>query len=270
MDGGSDFVRCEYDTLVENLDGDYIDYRWKNPVKVHEYNQTRLAIQSELRKRGNLKKVLEVGCGPGTWTDLLAEKSDMLVAVDISKKMLDLARNNIKHHNTLLVCNDVLDLELNEKFDAIYCIRSFEYFDDKLGYIDKFKSMLDSNGRIGIITKNKNYLPKRFSNLVDRVDGLEKIVPSCIKTGLDVYSNELHSDMVSPRELKYLLEEEGFTDIQIYPVILGFFPSHLSGTFYEIFYRIFDRVHQELHKKPMNILLSPFMESYLITGVIDD
>lgn len=265
----SQYVKNDYNEFIKTLSNkEYIEYRWKNKTKMHEYDQTKLSLIEELKKSKHLKNILEIGCGPGTWTNMLAEKCDTLTAIDISEKMLEIAKVEIRNKNVQIICGDFLsDTLKDEKFDAIYTVRAFEYFDDKIKSIKKIKRSLNNHGRICIITKNPDYLPKKISDNIRRFEQLKGILPEFVKKGMDVYSKKLHSDMINFKDLEKILKKEGFKNIGMYPVIIGIFPSHLSGAVSEKIYEFFDWIHQKFYRRPMNRLLSPLVESYIIIGI---
>lgn len=66
---------------------------------------------------------VEVGCGFGRMTDVLAERFDRVLAVDVSPKMLELARGNVRAENVefVLVPGDGLGPLGDHVADVIVC-----------------------------------------------------------------------------------------------------------------------------------------------------
>ncbi|MCB0749177.1 MAG: class I SAM-dependent methyltransferase, partial [Ignavibacteriae bacterium] len=63
---------------------DYKFRRWqKYPTGQFDFKCTQNAINKFLLKV-NSNLTLEVGCGPGTWTNLIKKHSQNIIAVDIS------------------------------------------------------------------------------------------------------------------------------------------------------------------------------------------
>ena len=72
------------------------------------------------------KKILEVGCGTGSYTKILVEKGYKVTAVDVSGDMLKIASEKC---DCKFIKGDIRDITLNEKFDT--CIAMFAV----MGYI---------------------------------------------------------------------------------------------------------------------------------------
>lgn len=85
-------------------------------------------IFSMIRKIGNLEKktVLEIGCGTGTLVPFLARNFKKVVATDISKKMIEIAKeNNSGLENVEFKVMDMLNItRLRRKFDVIVSVNS--------------------------------------------------------------------------------------------------------------------------------------------------
>lgn len=97
-----------------------------NMVSLDDFQHTRRALFSHVRpKRG--EQILEVGCGPGLWTSLVAASGAQVLAVDVSKRMIEQARRRVHAESVRFSCCDVLDLELeDESFDKAFSLRAFE------------------------------------------------------------------------------------------------------------------------------------------------
>ena len=82
-----------------------------------------------------VKEVLDLGCGTGGITALLAERGYDMIGLDISPEMLNIARERNFGKNTLLLCQDMRELELYGTVQAIYS--SF----DCMNYITDYKDL---------------------------------------------------------------------------------------------------------------------------------
>jgi len=139
------------------VDGvDYGFQRWhRNPVAQFDYACTRQAIQQFLMKE-HFRHVLQVGCGPGTWTPFLAQRADRVTAVDLSQTMLAHARKTVKDKNVRFINADIMEFKNEEKFDCIFSVRMIEYIQDKKQFFQKCHDMLISGGKTCIVTKTKH------------------------------------------------------------------------------------------------------------------
>jgi cyclopropane fatty-acyl-phospholipid synthase-like methyltransferase len=88
-------------------------------------NARHHSIMGWLRRSGLRPghRVLEIGCGVGTLTELLAEDLEpggSIVALDFSLKSIEGARERLARFNHVrLVVGDVLDVELDGRFDVV-------------------------------------------------------------------------------------------------------------------------------------------------------
>ena len=82
-----------------------------------------------------VKEVLDLGCGTGGITALLADRGYDMIGLDLSPDMLNVARERNYGKNTLLLCQDMCEFELYGTVQAIYS--SF----DCLNYIVKNKDL---------------------------------------------------------------------------------------------------------------------------------
>ena len=101
---------------------------WNNVAKLYEEKFMEVDIYNDTYKRfcdlltQKNASVLEIGCGPGNITQhLLDLRPDLKVlATDVSKNMIDLAKkNNPKSEVQLLDCRDLTTIDA--KFDGIMC-----------------------------------------------------------------------------------------------------------------------------------------------------
>ncbi len=82
-----------------------------------------------------VREVLDLGCGTGGITAILADMGYDMIGLDVSPEMLNLAREANYGKNTLLLCQDMCEFELYGTVQAIYS--SF----DCLNYITKNKDL---------------------------------------------------------------------------------------------------------------------------------
>ena len=117
-----------------------------------DYRQTNEALLSALKPQAD-ENILEIGCGPGTWTRVVAGKCRELTAIDISAEMLDAAKRAANKKNVKFVKCDFLDYRTKKRFDKIFMVRVVESFKNKEQAIKNISKMLKPHGKIVIITK---------------------------------------------------------------------------------------------------------------------
>ncbi len=105
-------ARC-YDRLT----GD-VDYqKWADYVERH-FNKCKRPVHS----------VVELGCGTGSLTRLLARRGYAMTAVDLSPDMLSVAEQKCRGLDVLFLCQDMSRLALLESADAVIsCLDSVNY-----------------------------------------------------------------------------------------------------------------------------------------------
>lgn len=97
------------------------------------------------------KKVLDAGCGPGVHAYLMAEKGAHVVGVDISFRLLEIARErcrNLSNCQFLMADVNSLGSLLKKRFDIV--LSSFEamYHKDLTKLFRIFNTILQGNGRL--------------------------------------------------------------------------------------------------------------------------
>jgi SAM-dependent methyltransferase len=94
--------------------------KWNHNNQYHPFLLANLPL--------NCQNVLEIGCGIGTFSRLLPETS-RLRAIDLSPKMIEIAKNLSKNHTNIdFQVADILETDLPDShFDAIVSIATFHH-----------------------------------------------------------------------------------------------------------------------------------------------
>jgi demethylmenaquinone methyltransferase/2-methoxy-6-polyprenyl-1,4-benzoquinol methylase len=77
-------------------------------------------IELLLTRLGPSGRTLELACGTGIWTKLLAARVQSLTAIDGSPAMLAVARQRLRDTPVDLVETDLFDWQPNERYDTIF------------------------------------------------------------------------------------------------------------------------------------------------------
>lgn len=212
-------------------------------------------------------EILEIGCGPGTWTSLIASRCSKLVAIDVSEKMIEKAKEYIQNDNVAFINSDFMDHEFKEKFDKIFSVRVFEYISNKRDFFRKACSLLNIGGELVIVTKTKD-------SLWDFYKKLKKNLRFYDRNNFDEVRLYSWYENIPIDLIKILLKRNKFSIMNISPVIIRL-PIFMRGNdeiplvpkkLENITLRIFGILSENLSKMP--ICLSFFLsESYMIHGI---
>ena len=116
-----------------------------------EYSEIQSFAADELIKElpdHDFIRILEIGCGTGTYTRLLRERFNQarIKAVDISGSMIEAARRKLHAGGIDFITADAEEIELFEKFDLVTSNAAFQWFSDAAGTISKYENLLTDNG----------------------------------------------------------------------------------------------------------------------------
>jgi len=176
---------------------------------------------------GNVKDklVLDIGCGNGYFSSMVAEEGAKLVGFDVSEKQIELAKENEKDLKLGMefFCSDQFKFSYPKRFDIAFSNMVIFYADDFKELVQFFRcafKLLKDNGKFISVVVNPDY--KRFNELhYDR-----KLVRKGNKTKSDFYingkfdvSSEFYSSFTK-KEYEKAAKETGFSkfewkDIQI-------------------------------------------------------
>ncbi len=97
-----------------------------------------------------VENILEIGCGTGNYTLLLKKKFDAarIKAVDISARMIEMAKRKPCVQDIEFIIQDAEELDLIDKFELITSNASFQWFNNLELAIADYKDALVENGVI--------------------------------------------------------------------------------------------------------------------------
>lgn len=97
-------------------------------------------------------KVLDVACGTGVLIpDYLKREVASVKGIDISPAMIERAREKFaSFENVSFVCGDVMNTELDDKYDAIVVYNAFPHFADPEGLISQLSDLLEPGGTLTV------------------------------------------------------------------------------------------------------------------------
>ena len=101
----------------------------------------RYKMTLENTSDNSIQTILDVGCGPGHYAIAFLEQGKKVVALDIAQQMLDLtkkrAKDNKLDENLELVFGNYLEIDFDNKFDAIVLMGFFDYVKDPVKVLKK-------------------------------------------------------------------------------------------------------------------------------------
>lgn len=155
-----DMIAREYDEWYDGKIGKFADEV-----------ETRLAFDMFLPRRGS--RVLDVGCGTGNFSIKLAGYGCHVTGVDLSEKMLEIAKSKAKREkrDITFLPMDVYHLKFPDGyFDDVFSMAAFEFIKKpKKAYNEMFR-VLKPGGRLLIGTINPE---SRWGDMY-KSDGFQK------------------------------------------------------------------------------------------------
>ncbi len=216
-------ARC-YDRLTADVDYE----TWADYVERH-FRRSKRPVRS----------VVELGCGTGSLTALLARRGYRMTAVDLSPDMLALADQKCEGLGALFLCQDMSRLALLDRADAVIsCLDSVNYVTRPAALRRTFQRVYQSLAPGGLFlfdVKTPAALEGADGQTyLDEDDGLFCVWRGEYSPrrricgyGLDLFlreadgswsrGGEYHEEYAyTPRELEDFLREAGFTHIKVY------------------------------------------------------
>jgi ubiquinone/menaquinone biosynthesis C-methylase UbiE len=211
-------------SVFDRAAGYYRDMRWeKNRVTRLEKWLTRQVLVEELGD-GPAGSALEIGCGPGTWTPLLAEQAGEVTALDLSEKMLERAREAVREPNVTFVQGDAANFVPDRAFDRVMSVRVLEYVPEWRSIVRRLEDLVAPGGRAVIVTKTPVSLWRGTGR--ERWFGPHTMARRLTGRQLDP---EFWQRYIPVREMCRAFAEAGLVDVKVRPVIFGL-PVYVRGT----------------------------------------
>ena len=157
----------EYSSNVQKQDAEeYRDHRFsKNPdlIKLDQLEKKCVRSLLKLASRGSL--VLDIPCGTGRFHELMREVGFKLIAADISKEMLAVARASGLAEDYLVA--DAEKLQLPDKsVDGVCCIRLFHHIGSAEMRRNIFKEFARVSRRWVLVSFYHSNCLKRFKKII--------------------------------------------------------------------------------------------------------
>lgn len=109
-------------------------------------------IVSRFIKDKSTKNFLDIGCGEGTYSEVLLRLGLQGVGIDFSEKSLDVAKENLVEYTSSqkysTICGDFTKTSFDKKFDVIISWMVLEHVEDDTAFIQNMEKLLNDGGVI--------------------------------------------------------------------------------------------------------------------------
>ncbi|HLJ59671.1 MAG TPA: methyltransferase domain-containing protein [bacterium] len=158
--------------------------------------------------------LLDIGCGPGLLLQTLAERDPamFLAGLDISPEMIRIAKEGLGPRADLRVGDaETLPWE-GARFDCLVCVDSFHHYPHPQAALAEMHRVLRSGGRLVVADPTAPPIIRQLANIVNPLLGMGDV------------------RMYGPREMKRMLEAQGFEQVEWSTVgIWGFVATAVAG-----------------------------------------
>lgn len=151
-------------------------FSWARSEMFADYNSVLghyQALSCLERARGT--RLLDVPCGDGTITAMLAPRFARVVGVDASSTHLDKARRRlpeVEFHHALLE-----EFDTAERFDTITMLNVLEHVVDPVLALRQAGRLLDDGGRLLVHVPNANAVNRRLAVLMGTLTSCDELSP---------------------------------------------------------------------------------------------
>lgn len=181
--------------MSEHVSAFYDDYAPLQEERGINHRHVRIMQWLEQFGLRNGMEVLEIGCGIGTQTELLAAKltNGRLLAMDISPRSIEMASKRLAGKPQVeLRCGDIITLEIGGHFDLIVLPDVLEHIPvvEHEALFLKLARLLKPNGQMVIHIPSPQSLewvtahhPERLQ-VIDQPLFMDQLIPAATKAGL--------------------------------------------------------------------------------------
>lgn len=148
---------AKYDRLVE-LDSTSVWWELGGPLGgLHLLNEVRVPYFDRVLGGYAGKRILDVGCGGGVFSEALARAGAHVVGFDASERSLEAAREHAREAGLELDYRLALaeQFEPDETFDVVTAVDVLEHVEDVDATLDMCASALEPGGVFGFLTHNQ-------------------------------------------------------------------------------------------------------------------
>jgi 2-polyprenyl-6-hydroxyphenyl methylase/3-demethylubiquinone-9 3-methyltransferase len=158
-------------------------HRWWDPQSefkpLHDINPLRVGWVEKLAGGLAGKRVVDVGCGGGIFTEALARLGANVTGIDLSEKGIGVARLHQYESGTSvdyrLVAAEALAAELPAAFDVVTCLELLEHVPEPASTVAACSALAGDGGLVVFSTLNRN--PKSYVQAILGAEYVLKLLP---------------------------------------------------------------------------------------------
>ena len=230
----SEFMRTDFGHEV--YDSWYLEHANYN-FEAREFIEKHFPFYKKVLSLSKKDKILEAGCGVGSYSREFARRGYHVVGMDMSPNFLSEAERITQHENLEIeyLLGNYNEMRFEEQFSVIFFEGSF-FYQSKAGLVSLLKRIhkaLTPNGRLYFVGSNPSMRKQQspmaeWSEIKENVFVLQKVKwdeadegerCSWLKIDLETqkhYRCDFFNQHLPPDEIKNCLAKAGFTDFHFY------------------------------------------------------
>ena len=147
------------------------------------------------------KDILDVACGTGVlFPDYLKRNVKSLTGIDISPKMIDIAKSKFDDEIVSIICGDVEEFSFDKKYDAVVVYNAFPHFPNPERIIAKLSTLVKQGGTVTVahgmsramLKKHHSGAAKHVSIGLMHEDELADIFSKYLKVTVKISNDEMY------------------------------------------------------------------------------
>ncbi len=143
---------CNLEIFIPKIIGDSKFYAALSQQEAARYYEDqKWEFQEAIKDTRNSDNVIEVGCGPGNFLNILKPFVRRVYGTEYNEDALRLARNK---NLTVFGSEDDLS-QLKGKFDKVFAFHVLEHVDNPIEFIKELCNFVNVNGKLGISVPNQ-------------------------------------------------------------------------------------------------------------------
>lgn len=151
-------------------------------------------------------EILELACGTGVWTRLLAQHTEHLTALDAAPEMLELNRANINDVRVKYECVNLFEWEPTQQYELVFMAYWLSHVPEAQldAFLLRVRRALKLNGQVFILDE-----PRGTKNVIPTIDNTQA------RTLDDGRTFNIVKEYYDPEELRTRMQQLGFARVEI-------------------------------------------------------